>query len=106
MIAMNGEVSRGIMILLIMPLVLIISKPPAATPAPINPPIKTWVSEIGNAKIHEKIMSKIKAPSRVAIITSPDAVPTIIIPVPIVFATAEPNRVIPMNEPTADNAMA
>ena len=45
--AMNGEVSNGITIFLIMPPTSITPKPPAAIPAPINPPIKTCVSEIG-----------------------------------------------------------
>lgn len=104
--AMNGEVINGMMILLIMPPVLMTSDPPAAAPAPINPPIKTCVSEIGKEYIHENITSKIRAPSNVAMITSPEAKPSSIIPVPIVLATAEPNTVIPMREPIADSTMA
>ena len=89
-----------------MPPTSMISNPPAATPAPINPPMRTWVSEIGKEKIHENITSKIKAPIRVAIITSPEANPVVIIPVPIVFATAEPKPVIPIREPTVEMRIA
>jgi hypothetical protein len=51
-------------------------------------------------------MSKIKEPSRVAIITSPEANPSEIIPVPIVLATADPKTVIPINEPIVERIMA
>ena len=47
-IAINGEVIRGIIILFIIPPTSIISNPPAAMPAPINPPMRTCVSDIGN----------------------------------------------------------
>ncbi len=39
-------------------------------------------------------------------ITSPEAYPSKMIPVLIVFATAEPNAVMPINDPMADKAIA
>ncbi len=102
---MNGEVSIGTTTLFIIPSNFTTSHPPAATPAPTSPPIKTCVSETGRENTQDVITSKIRAPIKVAIITSPDAILSEIIPLPIVAATADPN-IIPKKFPTTDSMTA
>ncbi len=91
--AIGGTITIGTSTFENIPNTLIASIPAAAKPAPTNPPTKTCVSDIGKEKIHEAITSKINAPTKAAIITSPEAISGAMIPVPIVKATAVPNDI-------------
>ena len=97
---MTGEVTSGIRTLLTMPSMLRAPTPAATIVAPMSPPIRAWLLELGMPRRHV-IRFQAIAPISAAPTTAWVVVDSSTMPAPIVLATA-----VPANAPMKLNAAA